>query len=257
MSQERNNYSTNSLEKTSTEIYSDLKALQELVKFDAGYEKDVLYGLEAVQTLDTSFVETESSFPQNNLDPAVGDSVELAAAPRSVENNEEKLDVVELRSPKAEARKCPIYAEVRKDRKTQNVATGIAPTEDDVKINNDTSTHKSALDVHTLTVLWLIFSGCNVEECLLEGNEMAGVNFGAFLPTDPKVMKLLLEAGAVEQSDVEGCDYESQISLATTSSEQSPEPIFDLQDIHGGQAALHVAARLGQAPVVKVRRGLR
>lgn len=69
------------------------------------------------------------------------------------------------------------------------------------------------LDLHTLTVLWLINSGCNVEECLLEGNEMAGVNFGAFLPTDPKVLRLLLEAGAVEQQDVAGCEYESQVSV--------------------------------------------
>lgn len=41
------------------------------------------------------------------------------------------------------------------------------------------------------------------------------------------------------------------MSLASTSSEQSPEPLFDLHDLHG-QAALHVAARLGQGPVVKV-----
>lgn len=45
--------------------------------------------------------------------------------------------------------------------------------------------------------------------------------------------------------------YYPQMSLASTSSEQSPEPLFDLQDLHG-QAALHVAARLGQAQVVKV-----
>lgn len=43
-----------------------------------------------------------------------------------------------------------------------------------------------------------------------------------------------------------------QVSLATSSSEPSPEPLFDMHDIHG-QAALHVAARLGQAQVVKVR----
>lgn len=41
------------------------------------------------------------------------------------------------------------------------------------------------------------------------------------------------------------------MSLATTSSEPSPEPLFDMHDLHG-QAALHVAARLGQAQVVKV-----
>jgi ankyrin repeat protein len=41
------------------------------------------------------------------------------------------------------------------------------------------------------------------------------------------------------------------MSLASSSSEQSPEPLFDLHDLHG-QAALHVAARLGQAQVVKV-----
>lgn len=50
-----------------------------------------------------------------------------------------------------------------------------------------------------------------MEECLLEGNEMAGVNFGAFLPTDQKMLKLLLEAGAVEQPDIECCEYESQV----------------------------------------------
>lgn len=43
------------------------------------------------------------------------------------------------------------------------------------------------------------------------------------------------------------------MSLASTSSEPSPEPLFDLHDSHG-QAALHVAARLGQAQVVKVFR---
>lgn len=44
-----------------------------------------------------------------------------------------------------------------------------------------------------------------------------------------------------------------QISLASTSSEPSSEPLYDLQDLQG-QAALHVAATLlGQAQVVKVR----
>lgn len=79
-------------------------------------------------------------------------------------------------------------------------------------LSNKPSQHP-IFDLHTLTVLWLINSGCNVEECLLEGNEMAGVNFGAFLPTDQKVLKLLLEAGAVEQQDVAGCEYESQVSV--------------------------------------------
>lgn len=41
------------------------------------------------------------------------------------------------------------------------------------------------------------------------------------------------------------------MSLASSSSEPSPEPLFDMHDLHG-QAALHVAARLGQAQVVKV-----
>lgn len=39
--------------------------------------------------------------------------------------------------------------------------------------------------------------------------------------------------------------------MATSSTEPSPEPLFDLHDLHG-QAALHVAARMGQAQVVKV-----
>lgn len=43
-----------------------------------------------------------------------------------------------------------------------------------------------------------------------------------------------------------------QVSLVSSSSEPSPEPLFDMHDLHG-QAALHVAARLGQAQVVKVR----
>lgn len=129
-----------------------------------------------------------------------------------------------------------LYAEVRKDRKKpQDNANHTNGKTNNINyyINNDVSidagvtndlnstaansetTVNSALDVHTLTVLWLIFSGCNVEECLLEGNEMAGVNFGAFLPTDQKVLKLLLEAGAVEQVDNEGCDYESQVGTLT------------------------------------------
>lgn len=212
MSQERHNYSGNSLEKTSTEIYSDLKALQDITKFDsAAYEKDLCFGIENIQTLDTSYVETENSFGQNNLDQCPL-NLDLNVT-KSVETNEDKFENVNLKSPSPEKnQKCPIYAEVRKDR-SKNI--------DESKISNDLNaggpgngtTGKNAMDVHTLTVLWLIFSGCNVEECLLEGNEMAGVNFGAFLPTDPKVMKLLLEAGAVEQSDVEGCDYESQVIL--------------------------------------------
>ncbi|CAG9770200.1 unnamed protein product [Ceutorhynchus assimilis] len=255
----------NSLEKTSTEIYSDLKALQELTKT---YEKELAFELNNVETLESSFADTETS--QNNLDET---------------NFEAKLEAqfenINLKSPVSD--KNPIYAEVNKLKKTSNqIYKNIEPSaplmttscENNLlvtdysntasSLNNTTTsctmldgalTNKTGqhhiLDLHTLTVLWLINSGCNVEECLLEGNEMAGVNFGAFLPTDQKVLRLLLEAGAVEQQDVAGCDYESQMSLASTSSEQSPEPLFDLQDLHG-QAALHVASRLGQAQVVKV-----
>lgn len=39
--------------------------------------------------------------------------------------------------------------------------------------------------------------------------------------------------------------------MASTSSEVSPDPLFNLHEMHG-QAALHVAARLGQTEVVKV-----
>jgi ankyrin repeat protein len=209
----------NSLEKTSTEIYSDLKALQELTKYE---EKEMTGGL------DTSFIETENS----------------------LEEVTDKFDSVNLKSPTVD--KNPIYAEVNKIKKSEaSKVESATATNDPSTVSSTLEANKTALDVHTLTVLWLILSGCNVEECLLEGNEMAGVNFGAFLPTDPKVLKLLLEAGAVEQTDVEGCEYESQMSLASSSSEQSPEPLFDLHDLHG-QAALHVAARLGQAQVVKV-----
>ncbi|ENN77651.1 hypothetical protein YQE_05945, partial [Dendroctonus ponderosae] len=172
----------NSLDKTSTEIYSDLKALQE------------------------------------------------------------HFDSVHLKSPESE--KNPIYAEVNKLKKTSNqitksveVSNQLMTTscENNLLVTDYTNTASSLnntatsctmlegalsktqqhpiLDLHTLTVLWLINSGCNVEECLLEGNEMAGVNFGAFLPTDQKVLRLLLEAGAVEQHDVAGCDYESQLYM--------------------------------------------
>ncbi|XP_049824316.1 ankyrin repeat domain-containing protein 50 isoform X2 [Aethina tumida] len=272
-SKNSNTLGTDSLEKSSTEIYADLKALQELTKH---YEKDLNFELENLQ-LDTSFIETETS--QNNLDS-------------------EKNDVnVILKSPTSE--KDPIYASVNKIKKKEPPPTqppdeqnACGPNDNDVPDVEDKQptnldqlhkmsdlTHKSTpinldsvpndlnastasnnldnaaksqgFDVHTLTVLWLIFSGAHVEECLLEGNEMSGINFGAFLPTDQKVLKLLLEAGAVEQVDADGCEYESQMSLVSSSSEESPEPLFDLQDIHG-QAALHVAARLGQAQVVKV-----
>lgn len=153
--QEREN--SLSLEKTSTEIYSDLKALQEAAN------------------LETSFVETENSQSQNN------------------DNLLDGFESINLSNTTLE-KKPPIVVDVE--------------------------TNKSnVFDVHTLTVLWLILSGANVEECLLEGNEMAGVNFGAFLPTDPKMLKLLLEAGAVEQADEEGCEYESQVSFIFNSKE--------------------------------------
>lgn len=64
MNQERQHFSGNSLEKTSTEIYSDIKALQELAKIEREH-----FGSETVQTLDTSYVETETSFDQNDVDP--------------------------------------------------------------------------------------------------------------------------------------------------------------------------------------------
>ncbi|KAJ8981865.1 hypothetical protein NQ317_008212 [Molorchus minor] len=235
----------NSLEKTSTEIYSDLKALQELTK---NYEKELTYEME---NLETSFVETENS--QNVDDSQANPEVDDV-------KNESKFESINLKSPSSERN--PIYAEIskiKKGKRTKNTNLPLesSPLQNDFNssaTNSSTlqeSTSKSPLDVHTLTVLWLIDSGCNVEECLLEGNEMAGVNFGAFLPTDPKVLKLLLESGAMEQTDLDGCEYESQMSLASTSSEQSPEPLFDVHDLHG-QAALHVAARLGQAQVVKV-----
>ncbi|XP_057668460.1 ankyrin repeat domain-containing protein 50 [Diorhabda carinulata] len=220
----------NSLEKTSTEIYSDLKALQELTK---NYERELSLD---VDNLETSFVETETS--QNNLDDCQFDL--------SLTKLEQQYENINVKSPVSD--KNPIYAEIKKHRKSKQQ---VKVENNDLNINPSQDSNKISLDVHTLTVLWLINSGCNVEECLLEGNEMAGVNFGAFLPTDQKVLKLLLEAGAVEQADVDGCDYESQLSLASTSSEPSPEPLFDIHDMHG-QAALHVAARLGQAQVVKV-----
>lgn len=208
MSHDRQNASNEnslSLEKTSTEIYSDLKALQELAK----YEKDLNYTMDNLQTLDTSFVETENSHSQNN-------DLELKL------NLEERFDCVDLNkspgSEKGATANVPIYAEVNKKQhdkspipQEQDYLPTVLP-QNDLELQEKSSTKVSDLDVHTLTVLWLISSGCNVEECLLEGNEMAGVNFGAFLPTDQKVLKLLLEAGAVEQADVEGCEYESQVS---------------------------------------------
>lgn len=187
----------------------------------------------------------------------------------------------ELKSPTTDTEKgvpplVPIYAEVRKVHKTtpptpkplsihpnnqipsspppHTAITAAATDPPQAATPQAAAPAAATLDVHTLTQLWLVLSGCNVEECLLEGSETAGVNFGAYLPTDPKVLKLLIECGAVEQAatvDGDGCEYESQISLATTSTEPSPEPLFDMHDIHG-QAALHVAARLGQAQVVKV-----
>ncbi|KAK9876233.1 hypothetical protein WA026_012534 [Henosepilachna vigintioctopunctata] len=174
----------------------------------------------------------------------------------------DNFENLNLKSPISE--KNPIYAEVNKVKKESKVFVhqntdmpSVLPQNFETSVSNEISFARSnvqeikTLDIHTLTQLWLILSGCNVEECLLEGNEMAGVNFGAFLPTDQKVLKLLLEAGAVEQTDVEGCDYQSQISLASTSSEVSPDPLYNLHDMHG-QAALHVAARLGQSEIVKV-----
>lgn len=159
--------------------------------------------------MDTSFVETENSTSQNN--------------DMKLNLDLDRFESINLKSPTSDkSAKCPIYAEVKKNRDKEKNSTltdpylpTVLPQSSDSHVTNDLNSsetaNKNVLDTHTLTVLWLILSGCNVEECLLEGNEMAGVNFGAFLPTDQKVLKLLLEAGAVEQTDVDGCDYESQV----------------------------------------------
>lgn len=186
-SQERQNLAQNSLEKTNTEIYSDLKALQSLANnVDDVFEKEQNYDIDLEQTLETSYVQTG----QNNLDDGKFENVDLKPDPNV------------------------IYAEVKKDRKSERKSTTNTSNEDTLNdlSCSESATNKGPLEVHTLTVLWLILSGCNVEECLLEGNEMAGVNFGAFLPTDQKVLRLLLEAGAIEQNDVDGCEYDSQVN---------------------------------------------
>lgn len=252
-------YGESSLEKSASEVYSDLKALQNISKYENNYDKDLNYGME---TLNTSFMGTEASTQQNNLESD-------KTKEKNVETNSDKYENIPLSSPCSDVRpKTPIYGVINKDRnkterdklrnpniihdfslsKVDNVPNDLNGSNN---VNTNHDVNKNIFDVHTLIVLWLISSGANVEECLLEGNEMAGVNFGAFLPTDQKVLRLLLEAGAVEQADPEDGEYGSQLSLVTSSTEPSPEPLFDIQDLHG-QAALHVAARLGQAQVVKV-----
>lgn len=211
LSQEKNNclsQGENSLEKTSTEIYSDLKALQELTK---NYERELNYEME---NLETSFVEMENG--QNNLEDS---QISLSLS----KPTDSKYENIKLKSPISD--KNPIYAEINKKKKEKlskgnetNQSTENETIQNDlgaasINSSGNPENSKNILDIHSLTVLWLIESGCNIESCLLEGNEMAGVNFGAFLPTDQKVLKLLLEAGAVEQVDVDGCDYESQVCL--------------------------------------------
>lgn len=190
------NLAQDSLEKTDAEIYSDLRALQSMtnnVDVDVFVTKEHNHDLDLRQTSDTDYLRTTS---RNNLDDTKFENVDLKPDPNA------------------------IYAEVKKERKSTMNTTSNEETLNDLSCSESvtattTNTNKGPLDVHTLTVLWLILSGCNVEECLLEGNEMAGVNFGAFLPTDQKVLKLLLETGAIEQNDFEGCEYDSQVRNVT------------------------------------------
>ncbi|XP_025834904.1 ankyrin repeat domain-containing protein 50-like isoform X2 [Agrilus planipennis] len=246
-------YEESTLEKTESEVYSDLKALQNLNLYENNCDKNLSYTLDNThsQTMDTSFIGTDLSPQQNNLNVESKTKTDDSISRRQYEN---------IKSPTS-----PIYGVINKNRlklepQKSFPSSGKGYPENYENLNNLNATEKpniteiipkNNLDNHTLTLLWLILSGANVEECLLEGNEMAGVNFGAFLPTDQKVLKLLLEAGAVEQSDPDDGEYESQLSLATSSTEPSPEPLFELQDIHG-QAALHVAARMGQVQVIKM-----
>lgn len=218
-------YGESSLEKSASEVYSDLKALQNIAKYENNYEKDLNCGME---TLDTSFIGTEASPQQNNLDPSDLNIEQLNVKERNIDTNSEKYENIPLSSPCSDVRpKTPIYGVINKDRNkdklkssanallSKDFTTGF-PLQKLDNVPNDlngssVNANKNILDVHTLIVLWLISSGANVEECLLEGNEMAGVNFGAFLPTDQKVLRLLLETGAVEQADPEDGEYESQV----------------------------------------------
>lgn len=90
----------------------------------------------------------------------------------------------------------------------------IEPAPEPVKEVVEVAEDKGALDVHALVVLWLILSGCNVEDCLLDPD--AACNFGVSYPTDQKVLKLLQEAGAVERTETEDDCESSQVRRRVT-----------------------------------------
>lgn len=91
---------------------------------------------------------------------------------------------------------------------TSLVPPKIEPTPEVPKETTDVD--KNNLDVHSLVLLWFILSGCSVDECVLDAD--AAVNFGLSFPTDQKVLKLLLEAGAVEHSGLDEDCESSQVS---------------------------------------------
>lgn len=94
---------------------------------------------------------------------------------------------------------------------TSLVPPKIEPTPEVPKENGDSE--KNTLEVHSLVLLWFILSGCNVDECVLDAD--AAVNFGLSFPTDQKVLKMLLEAGAVEHSELDEDCESSQVSFFT------------------------------------------
>lgn len=94
---------------------------------------------------------------------------------------------------------------------TSLVPPKIEPAPEVPKENSQDGNEKNNLDVHNLVLLWFILSGCSVEECVLDAD--AAVNFGVSFPTDQKVLKLLLESGAVEHSELDEDCESSQVSF--------------------------------------------
>ncbi|XP_044735383.1 ankyrin repeat domain-containing protein 50 isoform X2 [Chrysoperla carnea] len=147
-----------------------------------------------------------------------------------------------------------------------NTAKPPLPPKQKVDICQLNSVIKNVDDLHTLMLLWLITSGAEVDTCLFEDTTDQDFNFECHLPRDPKVIKLLLNAGAkyqeiethTDDDDLQRCS--SQVSHSTSQSEQSPvDPFYELISGNGislsqhdctGKTLLHCLAAEGNAALL-------
>lgn len=183
--------------------YSDLK--EESYSGENSKHSDPKTGLNLLQNVDlndsfnenSQFIQSPTSDFDNKLETEIRNLVACGGVP----SESEYIQSCSLQNPLVP--------------KTSDSQMETSLSEARSSVTEPLDIDKSTLDMHSLVLLWMILSGCSVEECVMDAD--AAVNYGVGYPVDQKVLRLLLEAGATEQTETDDCDCESsQVNIFHT-----------------------------------------